>query len=228
MTMQIENNMNNTIISCMLALMAIVLFVISIAFSRNGWEGLGDLKWLLPLWSVIVVVAIIGFIFSITAIIKERSIFSWICFVAYLLPPIFIFVINPKFEYLEYKARKAAEYDSPQSQERREKMYGKYNLPASLDISIRNKLVSAKVIDSHYPILSIFNFGDGLWYFSNQEAGMERNNKITSLAQMIELDKSVASLLTVLPAMHYATRKDTKSPWAIGEFSPPSMENEGK
>jgi len=84
----------------------------------------------------------VGFIFSIVAIIKERNVLSWICFVVYLLPPIFIFIINPMVEDLQYKARVAAQYDSPQSQEKREKMYEKYNLPDSLDISLKNKFAS--------------------------------------------------------------------------------------
>ena len=220
--------MNKTSVSCILALSAIAIFIITVAFSREGWEGLSDLKWILPLWIVMAIIMIVGFIFAITAIIRERSVLSWICFIVYLLPPIFIFVINPVIEELQYKTRRAAQYDSPQSQKKREKMYEKYNLPDSLDISVKNKFASAEIIDSHYPILSVFNYGNGLWCFLSRDTEPGGDSRLTSFAEMIAFDESVAPLLTTLPAMHYATRKDTKSPWVTGEFTPPPAANEDK
>jgi ABC-type multidrug transport system fused ATPase/permease subunit len=196
-----------------------------VTFSEKGdagLSGLSDLKWVLPLLLVIAIIVIVGFIFSITAIIKERTVLSWICFIIYLLPVTIIPVIN----YLQRKAFYAARYDSPQSQKRREKMYENYNLPDSLDISVRNKFVSANVVDDHYPILSVVNYGNGFWYFLGQGAQIGEHSRFTSFAAMIESDKSVVPLLTTLPAMHYATRKDTKSPWVIGEYHRPSATNE--
>ena len=217
--------MNKTKISCILALSAIAIFIITVTFSKQkGWESLDDLKWVLPLWIVMVIIALIGFGFSISAIIKEKTVLSWICFIVYLLPPLFIFLINPVVENFQYKARKAAQYDSPQSQEKREKMYGKYDLPDSLDISKKNQFASADILDDHYPIISVFNCGNGLWYFSSQEAaaGFGGHKGITSLATIIDIDKSVVPLLTTLPAKHYATRKDAKSSWITGEYNMPA------
>ena len=221
--------MNYTRISYILALTAIILFIIVVSFSEKGGaglEGLSDLKWLLPLLFVLAIIVIVGFIFSITAIIKERTVLSWICFIVYLLPPIFIFIINPKIEDLQYKARAAARYDSPQSQKKREKMYEKYNLPDSLDISERNIFVSAEIADEHRPIIYVVNFGNGLWYFLSQGAQIGGHNRIKSLAEMIEFDKSVVPLLTTLPAKHYARREDVKSQWIIDEFILPPAANE--
>ncbi|MCL1936876.1 MAG: hypothetical protein FWF52_00570 [Candidatus Azobacteroides sp.] len=102
--------MNAAKISCMLALMAIVLFVIVAIFSKGGsagLDGLLDLKWVLPLLLVIAIIVIVGFIFSIMAIIKDRTVLSWICFIVYLLPLIFMFFINPIVDNYTYKKREA-------------------------------------------------------------------------------------------------------------------------
>ena len=88
--------MNDTRISCILALTAIILFIIMVAFPQKGGaslEGLENLKWILPLLLIIAIIVIVGFIFSITAIIKDRNVFSWICLAVYLLP-ILVIAIN--------------------------------------------------------------------------------------------------------------------------------------
>ena len=81
--------MNNATISCILALIAIAIFIITVAFSRDrgaGLDGINDLDWILPLWILMVIIAIVGFVYSITAIVKEKTVLSWICFAVYMLP----------------------------------------------------------------------------------------------------------------------------------------------
>jgi len=214
-----EKHYNHTKISGILALTAIVLFMILFAFpdGSGGLESLKNLKWILPLLFGIAVIVMVGFIFSIIAIVKEKTVLSWICAIAFVTPVLFIAVVSPVANYFQ----RAARYDSPQSQKRREAMYAKYRLPDSLDISVRNKVVSSNVLDSrHYPILSVFNYGDGFWYFSSLEDDIDRQSEFTSFAEMIDLDDSIAPLLTTLPAMHCATRKHAKAPWTTGEFRP--------
>jgi len=101
--------MNKTKISCILALTAIAIFIITVTFSEKGGgglDGLKDLKWVLPLWIVMVIFVIVGFGFSIAAIIKERTILSWICFIAFSMT-IFIPVIT--IVKMEWKSKKMRE-----------------------------------------------------------------------------------------------------------------------
>jgi hypothetical protein len=218
--------MNNTKISCRLALTTIVLFIIWFVLPKSdgSLNSIKHLIWILPLLLVTAISVIAGFIFSIKAIIKERTVLSWICTIIFMMPILFVAVITPATDYFH----RAAQYNSPQSQKRREEMYVKYHLPDSLDISVINKTVSINVVNERYPILSVYNYGNGFWFFSSREDDVEIYSRPTSFAEMIELDKSIVPLLTTLPMMHYASRKSVKSPWTIGEFrlSPTANDDE--
>ena len=223
--------MNNTKISCILVLLAIVVAIIMWIEDKPSPQGVPIIP-LVPILLLLVlsIIIITGLVFSIKAIITDKTVLSWICAIAFASPILGIAVIAPTVGYFQDKADRPTRFGSPQSPEKREKIYRKYNLPDSLDISVRYICASASIVDyRHHPIMYVVNFGDGFWFLlSEDDAAGDRFN--ISLAKMIELDKSTVPLLTTLPAKHYATRKDAKSSWITGEYNipPPENENEDK